>query len=100
MDLFDRKTLNRLCLRHNQSVSTSFGMLKTNEKRKLFALLRKTNPPHMNFLLPFHHGLTIGEFATAAIMQSDLARRRKRQFVDNSAIEQPAYLEFGGEGVE
>jgi hypothetical protein len=74
--LYDVVVLNRLILKRNMSVAASFERLTTNEKRKLFAMLRKLKPAHLNYLFP--GALTIGEFATAAIMQSDIARRKRQ----------------------
>lgn len=73
--LYDVRVLNRLILKRNVSVAASFELLTTNEKRKLFSMLRRLKPAHLNYLFP--GALTIGEFATAAIMQSDLARRKR-----------------------
>lgn len=73
--LYEARVLNKLILKRNVSVAALFELLTTNEKRKLFALLRRLKPAHLNYLFP--GALTIGEFATAAIMQSDLARRKR-----------------------
>lgn len=98
-ELYDVSVVNNLILCYNQSVANSFAQLHTNEKRKLFAMLRKLKPAHMNYLFP--GGLTIGEFATAAIMQSDLARRRKREqkkAVDDSSSEELDDAHFASDG--
>jgi hypothetical protein len=73
--LYDIRVMNRLILKRNVSVAASSELLTTNEKRKLFSMLRRLKPAHLNYLFP--GALTIGEFATAAIMQSDLARRKR-----------------------
>lgn len=83
--LYDPVVLNRLILKRNMSVAASFELLTTNEKRKLFSMLRKLKPAHLNYLFP--GALTIGEFATAAIMQSDIARRKRQPIKKRSSDE-------------
>jgi hypothetical protein len=84
--LYDEMVLNRLILKRNMSVAASFELLTTNEKRKLFSMLRKLKPNHLNYLFP--GALTIGEFATAAIMQSDIARRKRQPVKKRSSDEE------------
>lgn len=84
--LYDVVVLNRLILKRNMSVAASFELLTTNEKRKLFSMLRKLKPAHLNYLFP--GALTIGEFATAAIMQSDIARRKRQPVKKRSSDEE------------
>ena len=62
--------IKRLLHLRNQEIFSSVRDMKMREKRRAFAMLRKTSPlEDMNYVFP-DTGLTVGEFCTAHVLQT------------------------------
>ena len=52
--------------------------MSVKDKRKVFAILRKARPlTDLNYIFPQFHGITLGEFCTAHVLQTDNKRKTK-----------------------
>jgi hypothetical protein len=70
--------VNRLLVEKNDVVIHTVATMSVKDKRKIFSLLRKSQPVEgLNFIFPKFGAITIGEFCTAHVLQTDNKRKKK-----------------------
>jgi len=70
--------LQRLMVLKNKEIVQSVSNMSVKDKRKIFSVLRKSQPfEGINIIFPEFAGITLGEFCTAHVLQTDNKRKRK-----------------------
>jgi len=84
-DLFGAP-MTKLVHEKNLQIVAAVGGMSVKDKRKVFAILRKAYPlKGTNYILPGFHGITLGEFCTAHVLQTDNKRKNKTKAASRAA---------------
>ena len=69
-------SMKKLVYEKNRLLVGLVGSMSVKDKRKVFSIIRKAHPlPDLNYILPQFHGITLGEFCTAHVLQTDNKRK-------------------------
>lgn len=76
-DTLSDVVLTELLHNKNKIIVDYVRHLTVKQKRKIFAILRKTQADnYLNYIMPAYHGITVGEFCTAHVLQNNTKRGR------------------------